>query len=97
MPQLASWRTTRCSQRAAIRELARAGKPEQVNQTWVYRFIKRVPPDLQLGPLKQRTKEYKRIQAEDTNLIDLLYDLLANLLQVVPHDYHITSMIVASG
>ncbi|KAJ5086191.1 hypothetical protein N7532_010962 [Penicillium argentinense] len=53
----------------AIRSLARAGKPDQkVGKMWVYRFIKRLPQDLQLGPVNQRTKESKRIQAEDVYL-----------------------------
>jgi hypothetical protein len=68
----------------ANRSLARAGKPDQVSKMWVYRFIKRLPPDLELGPVKQRTKESKRIQAEDVGLLAHWYDLLKNLLEGVP-------------
>ena len=66
----------------ANRSLACAGKPEQkVSKMWVYRFIKRLPLDLQLGPVKQRTKESKRIQAEDIGLLAHWYSLLKNLLE----------------
>jgi hypothetical protein len=69
----------------ANRSLIRAGKPEQkVSKMWAYRFIKRLPPDLQLGPVKQRTKESKRIQAEDIGLLAHWYDLLRNLLEGIP-------------
>ena len=64
--------------------LTHAGKPEQkVSKMWVYRFMKRLPPDLQLGPTKQRTKESKRIQAEDAGQLAHWYDLLKNLLKDV--------------
>ncbi|KAJ5895126.1 transposase [Penicillium taxi] len=36
-----------------------------VGLSWVYRFIKRLPEELQLALKKQYTKESKRIQAED--------------------------------
>jgi hypothetical protein len=49
---------------------------------WVYRFLKRLPLDL--GPVKQRTKESKRIQAEDAGLLAHWYDLLKNMLQGIP-------------
>lgn len=69
----------------ANRSLTRAGKHEQkVSKMWVYRFIKRLPPDLQLGPVKQRTKESKRIQAEDIGLLAYWYNQLKNLLKGVP-------------
>ena len=51
---------------------------------WAYRFIKRLPPGLDLGPVKQKTKESKRIQAEDAGLLAHWYDLLANLLKDIP-------------
>jgi hypothetical protein len=69
----------------ANRSLAYTGKPEQkVSKMWVYRFIKRLPRDLQLGPVKQRTKESKRIEAEDAGLLAHWYDLLKNLLKGIP-------------
>ena len=45
----------------AILSLQRAGTERELGKTWVYRFIKRLPEELQLAPVKQRTKEYKRI------------------------------------
>ena len=37
----------------ANRALVRAGKPnQQVSKMWAYRFIKRLPPGLDLGPVK---------------------------------------------
>jgi hypothetical protein len=69
----------------ANRALARAGKPDQkVSKMWAYRFMQRLPKDLKLGPVKQRTKESKRIQAEDAGLLAHWYDLLANLLEDIP-------------
>lgn len=48
------------------RLLARTGKLNQpVSKMQIYYFIKRAPPDLKLGPIKQRTKEPKRIWAND--------------------------------
>jgi hypothetical protein len=69
----------------ANRSLSRAGKPDQkVSKMWAYRFIKRLPKHLNLGPVKQRTKESKRIKAEDAGLLAHWYDLFANLLKGVP-------------
>ena len=69
----------------ANRSLARAGKPDQkVSKMWVYRFVKRLPQDLQLGPVKQRTKESRRIRAEDAGFLAHWYDLLKYLLKGVP-------------
>lgn len=68
----------------ANRSLAYAGKSNRVSKMWVYRFIKRLPQDLQLGPVKQRTKESKRIQAEDAGQLTGWYNLLENLLKDVP-------------
>jgi hypothetical protein len=46
--------------------LARAGKADQqVGKNWSYRFMERLPKELNLGPVKQRTKESKRIRAEN--------------------------------
>ena len=36
----------------ANRALVRAGKDQQVGRMWAYRFIKRLPPGLDLGPVK---------------------------------------------
>jgi hypothetical protein len=50
--------------------LARAGQPEkQVSKMWAYRFIERLPEHLKLAPVKQKTKELKRIQAKDASLL----------------------------
>jgi hypothetical protein len=67
----------------ANRALSRAGKPSQVSKMQAYRFIKRLPPDLQLCPVKQRTKESKRIK-QNTSLLAHWYDLLAICLKVYP-------------
>ena len=86
--QLNDWNmppTPRLVEAWANRSLQRAGKPTQkVSKMWVYRFIKRLPSDLQLGPMKQRTKESKRIQAEDASELAHWYNLLANLLKDIP-------------
>jgi hypothetical protein len=69
----------------ANRALTQAGKPDQqVSSRWPYRFIKRLPKGLDLGPVKQKTKESKRIQAEDAGFLAHWYDLLANLLKDIP-------------
>jgi hypothetical protein len=46
--------------------------------------MKRLPKDLGLGLVKQKTKELKRIQAEDAGLLQHWYDQLANILYDVP-------------
>lgn len=54
----------------ANRALARSGQPDrQVGKNWPYAFIKRLPKNLGLGPVKQKTKELRRIQAEDAGLL----------------------------
>ena len=59
----------------ANRVLARSGQPDrQVGKNWGYSFIKRLPKDLGLGPVKQKTKELRRIQAEDAGLLQHWYD-----------------------
>jgi DDE superfamily endonuclease. len=60
-----------------------AGKTERVSKMWAYRFERRLPPNLKLGPVKRRTKESKRIKAEDAGYLSHWYDLFAN---VVPKD-----------
>jgi hypothetical protein len=69
----------------ANRALARSGQPDrQVSKNWPYTFMKRLPKDLSLGPVKQKTKELKRIQAEDAGYLQHWYDQLANVLHGVP-------------
>lgn len=51
---------------------------------WPYHFIKRLPQSLQLAPVKQKTKEYKRIQAEDSGLLELWYTQWANVVKDIP-------------
>jgi hypothetical protein len=51
---------------------------------WAYRFKKRLPTHLKLAPVKQKTKELKRIQAEDAGLLQHWYDLLKIQLHDVP-------------
>ena len=68
----------------ANRALARAGKDGQVSKMWAYRFIKRLPKDLNLRPLMQKTKESKRIQSEDAGFLAHWYDQLEILLQDIP-------------
>jgi DDE superfamily endonuclease/Tc5 transposase DNA-binding domain len=65
--------------------LARSGQPsKQVGKMWAYRFIKRLPDHLNLAPVKQKTKESKRIQAENAGLLQHWYDQLGQLLHDVP-------------
>ncbi|KAJ5674314.1 uncharacterized protein N7477_004248 [Penicillium maclennaniae] len=61
--------------------LERAGLSRQSGKMWVYRFIKRIPADLQLAPLKQRTKEHKRIQADDSGVLELWYNRWRNVVK----------------
>jgi hypothetical protein len=69
----------------ANRVLARSGQPDrQVGKNWAYSFIKRLPKDLGLGPVKQKTKELRRIQAEDAGLLQHWYDQLEIVLHDVP-------------
>ncbi|OQE05256.1 hypothetical protein PENVUL_c026G10153 [Penicillium vulpinum] len=49
----------------ANRALVRAGSNHEVSKIWSYRFEKRLPPYLMLGPVAQRTKDKKRLDAED--------------------------------
>jgi hypothetical protein len=68
----------------ANQTLARAGSDKRVSKMWPYRFESRVPADLGLAPVKQKTKELRRIQAEDAGLLQHWYDLLKSLLRGVP-------------
>lgn len=51
---------------------------------WAYRFEARLPKHLNLAPVRQKTKELKRIQAEDASRLQHWYNLLENVLQGVP-------------
>jgi hypothetical protein len=64
----------------ANRALERAGETRHVSKMWAYRFEARLPKHLNLGPVKQKTKESKRIQAEDAGFLAHWYDLLANVV-----------------
>ncbi|KAI3092914.1 hypothetical protein CBS147333_10169 [Penicillium roqueforti] len=55
-----------------------------VIQAWANRFIERLPEHLSLAPVKQKTKELRRIQAEDAGLLQHWYDQLKVLLHDVP-------------
>ena len=55
-----------------------------VGKMWVYRFINRLPANLQLDPMYQRTKESKRIQTKDVGLLANWYNQLKKLLEGVP-------------
>jgi hypothetical protein len=68
----------------ANRALQRAGISRQVGKTWAYRFEKRLPEHLKLGPVKQKRKEFKRIQAEDAGLLGSWYNKLANVIKDTP-------------
>jgi hypothetical protein len=69
----------------ANQALARAGHPDKkVSKMWPYRFESRVPAHLGLAPVKQRTKESRRIQAEDAGLLKYWYNQLKLLLNGVP-------------
>lgn len=69
----------------ANQALARAGHPEKrVSKMWPYRFEARIPAHLGLAPVRQNTKELRRIQAEDAGLLQHWYDQLKVLLNGVP-------------
>jgi hypothetical protein len=59
--------------------------PEQsVSRSWAYRFAKRLPPHLKLVPVIQKTKEKKRLDAEDVGILQFWYNQLGNLLKGLP-------------
>ena len=85
--QMHSWNlppTAGVIQAWANHTLARAGQDRQVSKMWAYRFEARIPDHLNLAPMKQKTKELKRIQAGDAGLLQHWYDQLENLLHGVP-------------
>ncbi|THC87016.1 hypothetical protein EYZ11_013539 [Aspergillus tanneri] len=58
----------------------RVDPTQSISRSWAYRFAKRLPPDLKLGPVIQRT-EKKRLDAEDVGQLRFWYNQLANLLK----------------
>jgi hypothetical protein len=51
---------------------------------WAYRFEVRLLKHLNLAPVQQKTKESRRIQAEDTGFLQHWYNQLERLLYNVP-------------
>jgi hypothetical protein len=43
----------------------RVDPEKRVSRSWAYRFAKQLPPELKLGPVIQKTKEKKRLDAEN--------------------------------
>ena len=69
----------------ANQALARSGYPgKRVSKMWLYRFEARIPAHLGLAPVRQNTKDLKRIQAEDAGLLQHWYDQLEALLRDIP-------------
>ncbi|KAF7169957.1 hypothetical protein CNMCM5623_002481 [Aspergillus felis] len=68
----------------ANQTLRRAGESRQVSKMWAYRFKKRLPEHLNLGPVRQNTRESKDIQAEDAGLLAHWYNQLANVIKDIP-------------
>jgi hypothetical protein len=68
----------------ANQALAREGSEKRASKMWPYRFEARVSVDLGLAPVRQKTKEYRRIQAEDAGDLQHWYDQLKALLKDVP-------------
>jgi transposase-like protein len=68
----------------ANRALQRASESRRVSKMWAYRFEKRLPEHLNLGPVRQNTKESKHIQAEDTGKLGSWYNQLANVIKDTP-------------
>jgi hypothetical protein len=62
-------------------ERAEPGSGRRVGKTWAYCFEQWLPEHLKLGPVKQKTKELRRIQAEDAGLSGHWYNLLANVVK----------------
>jgi hypothetical protein len=49
--------------------LLRAGSDQRVSKMWAYRFEKRLPAHLSLGPLIQKMKDKKRLDTEDVGYL----------------------------
>ncbi|KAJ5143674.1 transposase [Penicillium bovifimosum] len=66
--------------------LARNGRPEQrVSKMWAYRFIRRLPPDLQQGIVMHRTHELDLSEAEeDAELLADWFKRLKDAFEGVP-------------
>jgi hypothetical protein len=85
--QMRNWNlppTASIIQAWANQALARAGSEKRASKMWPYRFESRVPVHLGLAPVKQKTKELRRIQVEDAGLLQHWYDQLKDLLDGVP-------------
>lgn len=68
----------------ANRALQRAGSDHTVSKMWPYRFIERLPAHLKLGPVVQKTKDKKNIDAEDIGYLQHWYNQLANVVKDLP-------------
>lgn len=76
--------THRMVEEFANRALSRAGSDRRVSKMWPYRFTKSLPPHLQLKPMKQKTKDKKRLNAEDAGLLQFWYNQLNNVVKNLP-------------
>ena len=61
--------------------LKRAGVDRVGGKNWMYRFIKRLPESMKLAPVKQKTRELKRIQAENAWKLAFWYEKLKNVVK----------------
>lgn len=71
--------TPKMIEQYANQMLSRSG--QVVGKTWVYRFIKHLPPHLNLRLIKKKTKESKCMQPEDLGTIQRHYDCLDLLIK----------------
>jgi hypothetical protein len=78
--------TSAMIERCANQILHQNRRSQVVSKSWVYRFIKRLPPHLKLRPIQQRPKESKRVQAEDIVVIQYYYERLNDL--IIRHNIH---------
>ncbi|KAG2000785.1 hypothetical protein GB937_010838 [Aspergillus fischeri] len=77
--------TPRILEAWANRALIRAGKPgQQVSKMWAYRFEKRLPAHLKLGPVKQKTKESRLKISKHTDV--LTPKIQRNLQRIFEHN-----------
>ncbi|KAJ5151516.1 transposase [Penicillium canariense] len=70
---------TSYQERALVAWIQQMCKDRQVGKMWAYRFMARIPAHLNLAPVKQKTKELRRIQAEDAGLLQHYDQIVANL------------------
>ena len=64
--------------------IQRVDPKRYIDRSWAYRFAKRLPQELQLRPVVQKTKEKKRLEAEDVGQLQFWYNQLRSLLHQVP-------------